>query len=550
MNLLHNKKILKDLENSNTAIKKDILKPKDDWRNVFFLGLTSFFMNICSAIVASTLMPYADLKGASGGLIDIARSFFEALAHFSKALIGVLSDYFKNRKVFLMAGYGLMPLTKLMFYLSLVCKNKHQGSTLFAFGQLLDRWLDATRDVARDSCITDGSSVASRNKAVAIRKAMACLGSFIGGVMMYFALKYKYHISTLENFYSKYVVFFASLPVIILFFFVKDSFSDDHKNNLKMQKDNPIKNNTIEKKDIFNFILVRLIKGVSILSIIMVIYNTIMYWQQKVGGIVFLKHFCISVGFLCLLTFIYLFYNLKLKKNLEKGSYFYILKKSLPKMGSFFIFLVIIFLASLSKFSQAFLWRAAVEQGLSIQATPLFFAFFYLFIGIMSYLSISFFKNKKGFLTLIIGFVSLLMFNLLMSFSAQNTGLPYFVIILIFLSFYESVANTHLSALASKHICDKRLNATYIGLLGFVTGFSGMTISLGSFFYRDAINMFCFNQVAKLKFIRFFGINLQDHFVITNSIYFIAIIPVFIAIILMVIFYDRLSIEKEYEAIE
>ncbi len=83
------------------------------------LGFGSFFMDISSELVHSLLPIFmATVLGASMVTIGIIEGFAEATAAVTKVFSGVVSDYFRKRKILVVLGYGLGAITKPVFPLA------------------------------------------------------------------------------------------------------------------------------------------------------------------------------------------------------------------------------------------------------------------------------------------------------------------------------------------------------------------------------------------------------------------------------------------------
>ena len=90
-------------------------------RNVWAVGLTSFFMDISSEMVINLLPLFlANVLGVQTGIIGLIEGIAEATASLLKLFSGWLSDRLGGRKWLAVAGYGLSAVTKPFFYFCLL----------------------------------------------------------------------------------------------------------------------------------------------------------------------------------------------------------------------------------------------------------------------------------------------------------------------------------------------------------------------------------------------------------------------------------------------
>ena len=90
---------------------------KDLPRNVWAVGLTSFFMDVSSEMVINIVPLFlANVLGIQTSIIGVIEGVAEATASILKLFSGWLSDKMGGRKWLAVAGYGLSALSKPFFY--------------------------------------------------------------------------------------------------------------------------------------------------------------------------------------------------------------------------------------------------------------------------------------------------------------------------------------------------------------------------------------------------------------------------------------------------
>jgi MFS family permease len=143
-------------------------------RNVWAVGLTSFFMDISSDMVINILPLFlANVLGVQTALIGLIEGIAEATASLLKLFSGWLSDRLRARKWLAVAGYTLSALSKPFFYLA--------GSWgLVATVRWADRIGKGIRTAPRDALIADSTPRQLHGLAFGINRAMDKAGATVG----------------------------------------------------------------------------------------------------------------------------------------------------------------------------------------------------------------------------------------------------------------------------------------------------------------------------------------------------------------------------------
>jgi len=182
-------------------------------RNVFILGLVSFFNDIASEMIYPLVPIFltAVLKAPVSilGLIEgIAESTSSSLRVFS----GWLSDKLRKRKIFVVLGYSFSALAKLFLSLAFIWP-------IVLLARFLDRFGKGLRTSPRDALIAESSEENLRGRAFGFHRSLDTLGAVIGPLLAIFLLKF-----LSENFRLIFFLSFfpAFLGLIFLIFLVKE----------------------------------------------------------------------------------------------------------------------------------------------------------------------------------------------------------------------------------------------------------------------------------------------------------------------------------------
>jgi MFS family permease len=143
-------------------------------RNVWAVGLTSFFMDVSSEMVLNILSLFlANVLGVQTSIIGLIDGIAEATASILKLFSGWLSDRIGGRKWLAVAGYGLSALSKPFFYFA--------NSWGLVFGV---RWADRVgkgiRTAPRDALVADSVTKETRGLAFGFHRAMDTAGAMVG----------------------------------------------------------------------------------------------------------------------------------------------------------------------------------------------------------------------------------------------------------------------------------------------------------------------------------------------------------------------------------
>ncbi|RMG30507.1 MAG: MFS transporter, partial [Methanobacteriota archaeon] len=190
--------------------------------NVFFLGLVSLFNDIASEMIYPIIPLYLTTAlGAPVSIVGIIEGIAEATASILKGFSGHLSDRLKHRKNFVVMGYALSTLSRIVLAISSAWWH-------VLTARFIDRFGKGTRTSARDALIADSTQEEHRGAAFGFHRAMDTVGAVIGPLLALLFL-------TLLN--ERFSLFFwiAVLPslvgVLILWIWVKEPAHHRHNHS-------------------------------------------------------------------------------------------------------------------------------------------------------------------------------------------------------------------------------------------------------------------------------------------------------------------------------
>ncbi len=178
-------------------------------KNVFFLGLTSFFNDFSSEMILSILPAFFISVLQSGAE---SMGLVEGIADFSSNIIkiysGRLSDKINKRKIFAILGYSLSVATRPFYILA-----GHVGNIVGL--RVTDRVGKGLRDSPRDALIALSAPADEMGKSFGYHRAMDTLGAIIGPFVAFLILE-RFPNSFNKVFITSFIVGILAISSLLL----------------------------------------------------------------------------------------------------------------------------------------------------------------------------------------------------------------------------------------------------------------------------------------------------------------------------------------------
>lgn len=187
---------------------------KSGRKNVFALGLVSFFTDLSSEMVFGVLPLFLTGQlGASRALLGMIEGVAEMLGHTVRMGSGALSDRVQKRKPLVLLGYSLSAATKPLFAFA--------GGWADAFlVRSADRVGKGVRTAPRDALISESVPESKIGRSFGMHRAMDQAGAIVGPAVAFALFPY---IGFEGIFYASLIP--GAVAVVILFVFVKEKFA-------------------------------------------------------------------------------------------------------------------------------------------------------------------------------------------------------------------------------------------------------------------------------------------------------------------------------------
>lgn len=182
-------------------------------RNVFFLGLVSFFNDFSAEMVQSVMPVFlTSVLGAPAFVVAVIEGVADALSSILKLISGWLSDKIRKRKALAIVGYMISVATRP--FLAAVA-NFYQ-----VFGlRVIDRIGKGFRDAPRDALISESVERSELGHSFGFHRSMDTLGATVGPLTAFLVLPFL-HSDYRELFMIAFVV---GLGAIFSFAFVRET---------------------------------------------------------------------------------------------------------------------------------------------------------------------------------------------------------------------------------------------------------------------------------------------------------------------------------------
>lgn len=181
-------------------------------KNVFFMGLVSFFNDFSNEMIISVFPAFFSSVLKSGAAsLGLIEGIADGLANFTKIISGRLSDRTEKRKLLAFLGYCISVATRPFYLVS--------STAAHVLGvRAIDRIGKGVREAPRDALLSLSSSGARVGRSFGFHRAMDSAGAILGPLAAFLILS-----KTPEAFDTVFIsAFIIGLLALVSFIFVKD----------------------------------------------------------------------------------------------------------------------------------------------------------------------------------------------------------------------------------------------------------------------------------------------------------------------------------------
>jgi MFS family permease len=184
-------------------------------KNVFFLGLVSFFNDFSNEMIQSVMPVFLSVVlNVSPMSIGLIEGVADAVASFMRIFSGWFSDKIGKRKMPALFGYSLSVSTRPFFALA------STFTQVFSL-RIIDRMGKGFREAPRDALLVESANHEDLGKSFGYQRAIDALGGTLGPIAAFLILPM---LSFTDNKYEIlfFIAFAVGLLSIISFHFVKE----------------------------------------------------------------------------------------------------------------------------------------------------------------------------------------------------------------------------------------------------------------------------------------------------------------------------------------
>ena len=193
-------------------------------RNVRNLGIVSFFADVSSEIMYPLFPVFVTtVLGVPVAILGLIEGIAEATASISKYPFGQASDYTGRHRPFVLGGYGLAALGKLILAVALTWH-------MALFGRFVDRLGKGMRTASRDDLIAAVTRPGQQGLAFGLHRTMDTLGAVLGP--LFSLLLVELHVPLRWIFAIAFIPGVAS--VLVIFKLVKEHRSTPRKTAFRL----------------------------------------------------------------------------------------------------------------------------------------------------------------------------------------------------------------------------------------------------------------------------------------------------------------------------
>ncbi|MEK7376883.1 MAG: MFS transporter [Candidatus Margulisiibacteriota bacterium] len=143
-------------------------------KNIFWLGITSFFTDIGSEMIYPILPIFlSSVLGVNKAFIGLIEGIAEATSSLLKLVSGWVSDKMGKRKEIVVLGYSLSTIAKPLLALA------NSGWNVLGL-RFLDRLGKGLRTSPRDALIAESCDSCDRGKSFGFHRALDSAGAMVG----------------------------------------------------------------------------------------------------------------------------------------------------------------------------------------------------------------------------------------------------------------------------------------------------------------------------------------------------------------------------------
>ncbi|MBR1944475.1 MAG: MFS transporter [Alphaproteobacteria bacterium] len=193
-------------------------------KSIWAIGISSLLINSATVVIFSASALYLKtVLEVSITYVGTLEAIVEGIAYLTRTFSGVMSDYFRRRKWFMVFGFSLLTISKPMLAFS----STYVGIFI---SRTIDRLGNGLQASPRDALVSDLAPKEIKGTCYGFRQSLGLIGSTIGGLLGILVMR-----QSNNNF--KLLFLLAGIPAVfalcVLILFVKEKINNHSETTSK-----------------------------------------------------------------------------------------------------------------------------------------------------------------------------------------------------------------------------------------------------------------------------------------------------------------------------
>lgn len=170
--------------------------------SIWMIGFMMLLANASYTMIYGIQAVYMrNVLGISSGMIGLIDSIAEGASYAAKLLSGVLSDYFRRRKVIVVLGYAMMAISRPVIAIA-------PGFMAVFISRFMERVGNGIQATPRDALISDVAPLHKKGASFGLMRSIGIVGSFLGSILCTVLM-----FLTSDNY--QLIFYLATIPILL-----------------------------------------------------------------------------------------------------------------------------------------------------------------------------------------------------------------------------------------------------------------------------------------------------------------------------------------------
>lgn len=169
---------------------------------IWMIGFMMFLGNMSYTMIYGIQAVYMrNVLDISSGMIGLIDSIAEGASYAAKLFSGVLSDYFRRRKIIVILGYAMMTISRPIIAIV-------PSFTAVFISRFMERVGNGIQATPRDALISDVAPLHKKGESFGLMRSIGIVGSFLGSILCLVLM-----FLTSDNY--QLIFYLATIPILL-----------------------------------------------------------------------------------------------------------------------------------------------------------------------------------------------------------------------------------------------------------------------------------------------------------------------------------------------